>query len=159
MPVFCGAFFVFCVKKNYLTKTLDADIMPLCKAKILYKGVRPLDRIVEKALLFDFYGELLTDHQKKVYDEYIQNDLSVSEMAAIMGISRQGAHDLIRRSEKILSEYEARLHLVAHFQKVKGKVKSILESAETIMATEDADLIREKARHIQEVSESILEEY
>ena len=56
-----------------------------------------MDRIVEKSLLFDFYGELLTDHQKDVYGEYIQNDLSVTEVANLRGISRQGAHDLIRR--------------------------------------------------------------
>ncbi|MDO4977300.1 MAG: DNA-binding protein, partial [Eubacteriales bacterium] len=60
-----------------------------------------MDSIVEKSLLFDFYGELLTDHQKKVYNEYIQNDLSVTEMAGLLGISRQGAHDMIRRCEKI----------------------------------------------------------
>ena len=61
-----------------------------------------MDRIVEKSLLFDFYGELLTQHQKDVYGEYIQNDLSPTEIASIRGISRQGAHDLIKRCEKIL---------------------------------------------------------
>ena len=55
-----------------------------------------MDRIVEKSLLFDFYGELLTQHQKDVYGEYIQNDLSPTEIASIRGISRQGAHDLIK---------------------------------------------------------------
>lgn len=118
-----------------------------------------MDKIVEKALLFDFYGELLTDHQKKVYAEYIQNDLSVSEMASILGISRQGAHDLIRRCEKILSGYETRLHLVAHFQKVKGMVRSIHQCAEEIMSSDDRDVIRDKARSIREISVDILEEY
>ena len=133
--------------------------MLLCKAKPLYKEVNPLDKIVEKALLFDFYGELLTDHQKEVYDEYIRNDLSVTEMAGIMGISRQGAHDLIRRSEKILFAYESRLHLVEHFQKVKGMVRSIRESAQTIMNCDDPERIREQARQIEQISADILEEY
>ena len=75
-----------------------------------------MDRIVEKSLLFDFYGELLTQHQKDVYGEYIQNDLSPTEIASIRGISRQGAYDLIKRCEKILTDYENRLHLVEHFQ-------------------------------------------
>ena len=48
-----------------------------------------MDRIVEKSLLFDFYGELLTQHQKEVYGEYIQNDLSPTEIAVLRGISRQ----------------------------------------------------------------------
>ena len=52
-----------------------------------------MDNLVEKALLFDFYGELLTDNQKEVYGEHIQNDLSVTEIADLRGISRQGAHD------------------------------------------------------------------
>ena len=75
-----------------------------------------MDRIVEKSLLFDFYGELLTQHQKEVYGEYIQNDLSPTEIAVLRGISRQGAYDLIKRCEKILTDYENRLHLVEHFQ-------------------------------------------
>ncbi len=118
-----------------------------------------MNKIVEKALLFDFYGELLTDHQKRVYGEYIQNDLSVTEMAELMGISRQGAHDLIRRSEKILNDYEARLHLVAHFQKVKKMVSDIRECAQTISDSRDRDQIDEMSRHISEISEKILEEY
>ena len=76
-----------------------------------------MDRIVEKSLLFDFYGELLTQHQKEVYGEYIQNDLSPTEIAVLRGISRQGAYDLIKRCEKILNDYENRLHLVEHVQK------------------------------------------
>ena len=63
-----------------------------------------MDRIVEKSLLFDFYGELLTQHQKEVYGEYIQNDLSPTEIAVLRGISRQGAYDLIKRCEKILTD-------------------------------------------------------
>ena len=75
-----------------------------------------MEKIVEKSLLYDFYGELLTEHQKNAYGDYIQNDLSLTELAECMGISRHGAHDLIRRCEKILGDYESRLHLVEHFQ-------------------------------------------
>ena len=88
-----------------------------------------MDRIVEKSLLFDFYGELLTQHQKDVYGEYIQNDLSPTEIASIRGISRQGAHDLIKRCEKILTDYENRLHLVEHFQiHVQKRLRSVMIS-------------------------------
>ena len=87
-----------------------------------------MDRIVEKSLLFDFYGELLTQHQKDVYGEYIQNDLSPTEIAVLRGISRQGAYDLIKRCEKILTDYENRLHLVEHFQKVKKTVATYWKS-------------------------------
>ena len=103
-----------------------------------------MDRIVEKSLLFDFYGELLTQHQKEVYGEYIQNDLSPTEIAVLRGISRQGAYDLIKRCEKILTDYENRLHLVEHFQKVKKTVASIHTCAEEIAECDDKSIVREK---------------
>ena len=55
-----------------------------------------MERIVEQNLLYDFYGELLNDHQKKIYEDAIYNDLSLSEIADEYGISRQGVHDLIK---------------------------------------------------------------
>ena len=54
-----------------------------------------MNEILEQALLFDFYGELLTDHQKEIYGQFIQEDLSLGEIAREAGISRQGVHDLI----------------------------------------------------------------
>ena len=73
-----------------------------------------MNKILEQALLYDFYGELLTTHQKEVYEQFILDDLSLSEIAESAGISRQGVHDMIRRCEKILADYEQRLHLVEH---------------------------------------------
>ena len=112
-----------------------------------------MDRIVEKSLLFDFYGELLTQHQKEVYGEYIQNDLSPTEIAVLRGISRQGAYDLIKRCEKILTDYENRL------QKVKKTVASIHTCAEEIAECDDKSIVREKIAQIAELSSNILEEY
>ena len=65
-----------------------------------------MEKIVEQALLYDFYGELLTEHQKKIYEDVILNDYSLSETAEEYGISRQGVHDLIKRCNKILNDYE-----------------------------------------------------
>ena len=72
-----------------------------------------MERIVEQNLLYDFYGELLTAHQKEIYGEHILNDMTATEIAAEFGITRQAVHDMIRRCDKILADYEARLHLVA----------------------------------------------
>ena len=71
-----------------------------------------MERIVEQTLLYDFYGELLTEHQKQVYEDVILNDYSLSEVAASLGISRQGVHDMVRRSSRVLEEYEAKLDLM-----------------------------------------------
>ena len=118
-----------------------------------------MEKKVGEQYLFDFYGELLTQHQKEVYGEYIQNDLSPTEIAVLRGISRQGAYDLIKRCEKILTDYENRLHLVEHFQKVKKTVASIHTCAEEIAECDDKSIVREKIAQIAELSSKILEEY
>lgn len=118
-----------------------------------------MDRIVEKALLFDFYGELLTESQKEVYGEHIQDDLSVSEIADLRGISRQGVHDMIRRCEKILADYEQRLHLVEHFLKVKKMVGIIHQYAEEISSCEDREKMQERIADIKNIASEILDQY
>jgi hypothetical protein len=89
--------------------------------------VTVMNKILEQALLYDFYGELLTTHQKEVYEQFILDDLSLSEIAESAGISRQGVHDLIRRCQRALEGYEDKLHLVERFLSVKEKVSEIGE--------------------------------
>lgn len=86
-----------------------------------------MNEIVEKTLLFDFYGELLTKHQQQIYEEVVLNDYSLSEVAADLNISRQGVHDMIRRCNIALHEYEDKLHLVAKFISIREKVNEIHE--------------------------------
>lgn len=85
-----------------------------------------MEKIYQQALLYDFYGELLTEHQQSIYEDAVCNDLSLGEIALERGISRQGVHDLIRRCDKILQEYEARLHLVEKFVDARDKVEKII---------------------------------
>lgn len=61
-----------------------------------------MEKIVEQGLLYDFYGELLTEHQRHIYEDVVMNDMSLSEIAQEAGISRQGVHDLIKRCDKTL---------------------------------------------------------
>ena len=84
-----------------------------------------MEKFVEQTLLFDFYGELLTEHQKSIYEDVVFGDLSYSEVAEEKNISRQGVHDLIKRCNKILEDYEAKLHLVKKFLIIKEKVEKI----------------------------------
>ena len=76
-----------------------------------------MDRIKERALLFDIYGNLLTDHQKKIYSDVVENDFSLSEIGEEIGISRQCVHDAVKRIDKILAEYEEKLHFAENYQK------------------------------------------
>ena len=84
-----------------------------------------IEKLEWKGMLFDFYGELLTEHQKKIYENAIFDDLSLSEIASEQGISRQGVHDILKRCDKILAEYENKLHLVDKFAKIKQMVQEI----------------------------------
>lgn len=84
-----------------------------------------MEKIFEQALLYDFYGELLTAHQQSIYEDAVYNDMSLGEIAQERGISRQGVHDLIKRCDRILQDYESKLHLVEQFDKAKRKVAEI----------------------------------
>ena len=107
-----------------------------------------MDEILKQSLLYDFYGELLTEHQKDIYEQFIVEDLSLSEIAKGAGISRQGVHDLIKRCDKILEEYEEKLHLVEKFLSVKHKVHQIND-----LLTEAKDI-----DEIRKISQEIIEE-
>ena len=103
-----------------------------------------MDSLYAKTLLFDFYGELLTDHQKAIYEAVVMEDGSLSEVAKEFGISRQGVHDLIRRINKILLDYENKLKLVERFLAIKekaGRIKDLTDS-DTIRSLAD-DIIEE----------------
>lgn len=84
-----------------------------------------MNKIYEQTMLFDFYGELLTEHQRSVYEDAVYRDMSLGEIAQERGISRQGVHDLIKRCDRILQEYESKLHLVERFTRAKKTVAEI----------------------------------
>lgn len=86
------------------------------------------DKVLQ-GFLYDFYGELLSDRQKAVYESYINEDLSLSEIASEYGISRQGVHDMIKRCNKSLFTYEDKLHLVDKFIHIREDVTKINELA------------------------------
>ncbi len=111
-----------------------------------------MDDILKQALLYDFYGELLTSHQKEIYEQFTLDDLSLGEIAGNAGISRQAVHDLIKRCNKTLQEYEDRLHLVSRFLTVKKKLQEINE-----ILNEDTDIVKLKA-DIRKIADEIIEE-
>jgi predicted DNA-binding protein YlxM (UPF0122 family) len=83
----------------------------------------------EMAMLFDFYGELLTDRQKELFDLYYNEDLSLSEIAENTGITRQGVRDAIVRAEGILSEMEEKTGMIARFLRLKEQAQRIQQAA------------------------------
>lgn len=85
-------------------------------------------------LLFDFYGDLLTDRQKEFYDLYHNEDLSLAEIAENAGITRQGVRDVLVRAEGTLEELEEKTGIVRRFLVARSGLNAIQEAADRIQA-------------------------
>lgn len=99
-----------------------------------------MEKFVEQTLLYDFYGELLTERQQQVYESVVLEDYSLSEVAEELGISRQGVHDMIRRCNHALEEYEEKLHLVEKFIRIRDQIHRIRQLADEYQIHEIADI-------------------
>ena len=116
---------------------------------------------MDLALLFDFYGDMLTDKQRDVIELYYEDDLSLAEIAENAGITRQGVRDSIKRAEGQLLEMEERLGLARRFKKMREGISAIQEAARDISAVNDrfgySREIAERARHIQDLARQLEE--
>ena len=106
---------------------------------------------IRQGYLYDFYGELLNEHQKDIYEAYVLEDLSLKEIADEKGISRQGVSDLLHRCTNTLEEYEAKLHLIEKFGSVRTKVDEIVALTEKNVSKENLTKIRRVSDEILEV--------
>ena len=106
---------------------------------------------IKSGYLYDFYGELLTERQRSVYEMSVLDDLSLSEIADTLSISRQGVHDLLKRVDHQLEEYEAKLHLVDKFMNIREDVLKI----NTLTSSEPG---KDTLAEISRLSTLILEE-
>ena len=120
------------------------------KTDNIAKEAFSIEKLEWKGMLYDFYGELLTEHQKKIYENAVFDDLSLSEIAEEHGITRQGIYDIVKRCRVRLRDYENRLHLVYKFQIMKEKLKQIEEIAQTD-EHETAKVITKLAEEIYDI--------
>ena len=109
---------------------------------------------IELAYLYDFYGELLNEHQRRIYEDFVLNDLSLGEIAAEEGISRQGVCDMVKRCSKKLMDYENKLHLVEKFMHIRADVEQIHELAKQFKDAKDENVLND----IETISNRIIEE-
>lgn len=135
------------VKKKYLT---------ICERPSKITKVINMNEILKQALLYDFYGELLNEHQKEIYEQFVLEDLSLSEIAQGAGISRQGVHDLVKRCQKTLEGYETKLHLVERFLRIKEEVQNLDQVLDR--QKDSAKPENEMIREIREIADRIIEE-
>ena len=116
-----------------------------------------MDKIVEQTLLYDFYGELLTEHQKKIYELYYLQDLSLSEISEQEGISRQRVYDILKRASRLLENYENKLLLIDKFIRNKKRINDIYDLANKILEFKLEDkLLKQQIEEIKDISEEIL---
>ena len=85
-----------------------------------------------QSMLLDFYGELLTEKQRECYDLHYNEDLSLSEIAEQLGISRQGVWDNIRRAESAMAEVEEKTGLIRRCEGTRRMLEAIHKQAEQI---------------------------
>ena len=103
------------------------------------------------AMLYDFYGELLTDRQRDFFDLHYNEDLSLSEIAEHYAITRQGVHDALSRAEALLTEMEEKTGLVARYERLQATVAEIEAAAGRI-----CELNRNGDGRITDLAEAIL---
>ena len=111
-----------------------------------------MEKIFEQALLYDFYGDLLTEHQRQVYESAVFDDMSLGEIAKEQGISRQGVHDLIKRCTNTLQGYENKLHMIRRFEAIKGNAEDLLK------VSEDSTYDEKTADNVRDIALKIIEE-
>lgn len=110
------------------------------------------------ALLFDFYGEMLTERQKEFYDLYYNEDLSLTEIAENYNMSRQGVRDAIVRAEATLEELEEKTGIIRRFQERAAQLKELSDVAKAARAANADPTVEDYLRRIQDLCDKLKQE-
>lgn len=112
------------------------------------------EEFVEMALLYDFYGGILTSRQQEIMDLYYMKDYSLGEIGELLSTSRQAVFDNLKRAKKQLRDMEDRLGLVQRFRVDSEKKAEVLGSVDGIIGAlereQGKEKIIEKLREIRE---------
>lgn len=110
------------------------------------------------ALLFDFYGEMLTERQKEFYDLYYNEDLSLTEIAENYNMSRQGVRDAIVRAEATLEELEEKTGIIRRFQERAAQLKELSDVAKAARVVNSDPTVEDYLRRIQDLCDKLKQE-
>lgn len=110
------------------------------------------------SLLYDFYGPLLSDNMQQAVELYYNDDLSLSEVADIMGISRQGVRDTLSRAVKKLEDFESKLSLVSRFEQEQKILEKIITDADSVCSLTEKKNIKTLVESIKESASSLYEQ-
>ena len=114
------------------------------------------DKITEVSLLYDFYGQLLTDRQKEAMRLYYEENYSLSEIAEEFRISRQAVHDALKNAGKALAEYEEKLGLMKRFSESRAAVSEIEAEIDNIQEEyREETILTARLSKIKKIIESL----
>jgi predicted DNA-binding protein YlxM (UPF0122 family) len=112
------------------------------------------------ALLFDAYGDLLTEKQRQFFALYYHDDLSLGEIAETHGISRQGVYDILKRSERTLQQLENHLQLVSRDTQVRqivGKMTAAVNQLRSLTCALDPELCERASEALDTLTKGLAE--
>ncbi len=115
------------------------------------KSLTEIEEIVELSYLYDFYGALLKEDHRLIFEDYVLNNLSLGEIAGEREITRQGVYDIVRRCRIRLKEYEKKLQLVYKFRRTREKLQEIKKIAGNSRDSKAGGEIRKLAEEIYDM--------
>lgn len=119
-----------------------------------------LEKLVEIGLLFEQYKMLLTDKQREIVSLYYNEDYSLGEISENLNVSRQGVYDTLKRSEKILKDYEAKLGLVKkskeHEKFTQDIYNKVVDIKQDLLQNRDCANLIPKLENLEDVCREML---
>lgn len=107
-----------------------------------------MEERVQLSILLDIYAELLTEKQRDIMDIYYNDDLSLAEISELTNTSRQAVHDIIKRCNKLLLQYEEKLGLMKQKLKMEEVKNSLLKWIDLLNSDENRDRLEEMKKYI-----------
>lgn len=137
-------YYLFKNMKIFLDKGLGGGYNGPVSVKLKrFTGDMMQDKTYELTLLYDFFGELLTPTQREYFEYYYSDDLSLSEIGELAGVSRQGVRAVLQRAEALLREYEEKTGVVARFRQMSRDIDALRKDAERL-----AEMTQGQAREL-----------
>lgn len=104
--------------------------------------------VIRANLLVDFYGPLLTDHQREIWQLYFAEDWSLAEIGSMLGVSRAAVADVVDRTGALMTEYERKLGLIASAEMRQHKLAQLIREIVHVVGNQEDVLALRLAREL-----------
>ena len=136
-------------------KAVSLDLTVFCRSERGKMKVSEIDNMAFESLLYDFYGVLLTDKQREVMELYHEENYSIVEIARELKVSKQAIYDNLKKSDRILREYEAKLGLMWSLLKSRELIGSVQDKIDELMKSPELGDSGEVKKGLLEIREMI----